>query len=85
MCLVPIYSYPYGFEEVQVVEEVAFCLVEPGAWGHTEHLLDQTGHLAVCDGHKVLYSGAVAAAQVPQVDTEAFDQHLEMEKGQCVM
>lgn len=67
-----------GLEEVQVGQEVALGLVEPVGGRAADDLLRQEGHVAVGDVDELVQRRGVA--QVPQVEAEAFGQHLEEEE-----
>lgn len=70
--------YLDGFEEVQVVEEVLLCMVQPDARGLTEDFLYQQCYLLVRDGHKLLQTApaTLPGTHVPQVDGVTSKQDL---------
>ncbi len=70
--------YPYGFQEVQVVQEVLLSVVQPGGRGLTDDFLYQCWHLSVWNRHKVLQTPLTPSpgTHVPQVDPETFQEDL---------
>lgn len=68
-------SYPYGFQEVKVGQEVALCTVQPISRRLTDDFLRHLGDVVIGDAHKLLQRRRVA--QISQMHSETFNQHLE--------
>lgn len=68
-------THPNGFEEVQIGQEVALCLVEPVTGGVADDFLSHSGHVAVSDVNKLLQRRGVT--EVSEMEAKTFSQHLD--------
>lgn len=63
------------FQEVQVGQEVALGFIQPVTGGPADNFLSHTGHIMVCNVHKLLQWRGVT--EVSEMETKTFGQHLD--------
>lgn len=68
-------THPDRFEEVQVGEKVALCLIQPVTGGLANNFLSQARHVAVGNVNKLLQWGRVA--EVSEMEAETFGEDLD--------